>query len=291
MMNIQVLPILRIFQAFLMIFLFTGSVLAQEALAPAKSGYAPVNGQKVYYEVYGSGKPVVLLHGSFMNIAMNWSELIPVFSKDHQVIAIELQGHGHTPDSDRPFAYNTLANDVAGVIRHLGLEKADVIGYSFGGTVAYELAIAHPEVVNKLIVISSTFKYHGWQPAVHDVMKSLQPEFLDQTPLKAEYDKVAPDPSHWHAFVGKLLAFDTKDFDLGKERVAKISCPVLLIGGDNDGVDLVHLVETYRLLGGNVFADMTGLPRSQLAIVPASTHVGLMMKTKELSDLILPFLQ
>lgn len=262
-----------------------------EAPKPDESGYAMVNGLKMYYAVYGEGQPVVLLHGSYMTIDLNWGQLIPVLSKTRKVIAVELQGHGHTEDIDRPLDYTILAGDVAGVMKHLSIESVDVIGYSFGGTVAYAMAIAYPQLVNKLVVVSSVFKYDGWLPEMHAMLASLDSTFLDQTPLKSVYDAIAPDPAHWHAFVAKMLAFDLQKFDLGAERVSKITCPVLLISGDNDGVDLYHLAEAYKLVGGGKFADMTGLPQSQLAILPATTHVGLMMHLEPLLNVLTPFLQ
>src|SRR6267154_6008792 len=132
---------------------------------PTDSGYAPVNGIKVYYEVYGAGRPIVLLHGAFYTIQMNWGQLIPELSKTRKVIAIELQGHGHTPFSDRKLDFATLASDVEGVMDHLKVDSADVAGYSMGGYVAYQLAIQSPKRVRKLVIISSTYKSSGWLPA------------------------------------------------------------------------------------------------------------------------------
>src|SRR5882672_5931963 len=133
---------------------------------PSDSGYAPVNGIKVYYEVYGEGRPIVLLHGAFYTIEMNWGQLIPELSKTRKVIAIELQGHGHTPFSDRKLDFATLASDVEGIMNHLKVDSADVAGYSFGGYVAYQLAIQSPERVTKLVIISSTYKSSGWMPEI-----------------------------------------------------------------------------------------------------------------------------
>jgi pimeloyl-ACP methyl ester carboxylesterase len=254
------------------------------------SGLAPVNGLKLYYEVHGAGKPIVLLHGSYMTIDLNFGELIPELAKTRKVIALEMQGHGRTADIDRPISYKALADDVAALLKYLKVDSADVLGYSLGGTVAFDLAIRHPEMVNKLIAVSTTHKYTGWSQAVRDVLKAIKPEFLDNTPLKTEYDRVAPDPKHWHAFLDKYMQFDQQDFDLGAENIRKIKSPVLLIMGDNDGVDMSYKAELYRLCGGDVFADMQGLPSSQLAIIPGSTHVTLMMQTDKLVPVILPFL-
>ena len=133
------------------------------------SGYAPTNGLKMYYEVHGEGEPLVLLHGSFMTIDLNWSQMIPELAKTHKVIALEMQGHGRTADINRPFAFASLADDVAGLMKYLKIDSADLLGYSLGGTVAFELAIRHPDLVNRLIIISSAFKHDGWLPAARDI--------------------------------------------------------------------------------------------------------------------------
>src|ERR1700685_3798979 len=157
---------------------------------PTASGYAPVNGIKVYYEVYGKGKPLVLLHGAFYTIEMNWGQLIPELSKTRKVIAIELQGHGHTPYSDRKFDIATLASDVEGVMNYLKVDSADVAGYSMGGSVAYQLVIQSPKRVRKLVIISSTYKSCGWLPEVTNAFKSFKPEFFTNTPFQTAYDAV-----------------------------------------------------------------------------------------------------
>jgi pimeloyl-ACP methyl ester carboxylesterase len=242
-----------------------------------QSGYASVNGLKMYYEIHGDGEPLVLLHGSFMTIDMNWSALIPELSKIRKVIAVEMQGHGRTADIKRSFSYDALASDVAELIKHLNLDSAEVLGYSLGGTVAMQLAIQHPDLVKKLILISTVFKYNGWLPEVTGMIKTFTPTTFDNTPLITEYKRIAPDTSHWHAFIEKMLKFENQPYDLGEDKIKGIKVPVLLIMGDNDGVDLNHTVTMYRSFGGGVFGDIAGLPKSQLAIVPATTHVSLMM--------------
>src|SRR5436305_14248362 len=180
---------------------FTVLQLNAQQSKPADSGYASVNGTKVYYEVYGEGKPIVLMHGAFMTNEMNWGQLIPELSKTRKVIAIELQGHGHTPYSDRKLDFATLASDVEGVMNHLKVDSADVAGYSMGGSVAYQLAIRSPKRVTRLVIISSTYKSSGWMPQVRNGFKNLKPEFFTNTPLKAAYDAVAPDKTKWTTFL------------------------------------------------------------------------------------------
>lgn len=257
---------------------------------PFQSGYAPVNGLNIYYEVHGTGKPLLLLHGAYMTINLNFGELIPELSKTRKVIALELQGHGRTADIDRPYSYEALASDVAGVLKHLKIDSTDVLGYSFGGTVALQLAIQNPKLVDKMVIISTTFKYTGWLPEVRSVIQSITPEMFAQTPLKIMYDSLAPDPRYWPRFIKKMAQFDTQHFNLGEDKIKAIQSPVLLVMGDNDGVDITHKSEMYRLLGGNVFGDISGLPKSQLAILPGTTHVSVMMQSKWLLSHVPAFL-
>ena len=247
---------------------------------PSGSGYIPVNGIKVYYEVYGEGKPIVLIHGAFMTIDGNWGELIPELSKKRKVIAIEMQGHGHTPYSDRKLDLATLASDVDGVMNYLKVDSADVAGYSMGGSVAYQLTVQHPKRVNRLVIISSTYKSSGWLPVINTGFKNLKPEVFDNTPIKTAYEAVAPDKTKWTKFVEQMFAYADVPFDCGDNNIAKITSPVLIIAGDNDGLDKVELMKTYQLLGGGVAADMGPMPKSQLAIVPSQSHVSLMNQTK-----------
>ena len=261
-------------------FFFTVLESNGQQTKPVDSGYAPVNGIKVYYEVYGEGRPIVLLHGAFYTIGMNWGELIPELSKTRKVIAIELQGHGHTPYSDRKLDFPTLASDVEGVMSYLKIDSADVAGYSMGGSVAYQLAIQSPKRVRKLVIISSTYKSSGWLPAVTNGLKNFKPEFFTNSPIQTAYDAVAPDKTKWTKWLEQMFAFAATPFDMGDANVAKLTMPVLIISGDNDGLDKVELAKTYQLLGGGVSADLGPMPKSHLAVVPSQSHVGLMMQTK-----------
>jgi pimeloyl-ACP methyl ester carboxylesterase len=279
-------PVLIIAILFFMVFQTNG-----QQSKPADSGFASVNGIKVYYEVYGEGRPIVLLHGAFMTIEMNWGELIPELSKTRKVIAIELQGHGHTPFSDRKLDFATLASDVEGVMNHLKIDNADVAGYSMGGSVAYQLIIQSPKRVKKLVIISSTYKSSGWLPEVTNSFKTFKPEFFTNTPLKTAYDAVAPDKTKWTNFLEQMIAFIGTPFDMGDSNIAKITSPVLLISGDNDGLNKIELIKTYQLLGGGVSADMVPMPKSHLAIVPSQSHVSLMMQTKTISGYLDDFLK
>ncbi|WP_454046055.1 alpha/beta fold hydrolase [Chryseobacterium sp. Marseille-Q8038] len=269
----------------------TISQLYGQKVKPSESGYAPVNGIKVYYEVYGKGKPIVLLHGAFMTIDLNWGELIPELSKNRKVIALELQGHGHTPFSERKLSHATLASDVTKVMDYLKIDKADVAGYSFGGEVAYQLAIQSPERLNKLVIISSTYKTSGWLPEVNKALEGMKPDLFTNSPLHTAYNAVAPDKTKWTKFLEQMMASAREPFDLGDGNISKIPVPVLIIAGDNDGLDKTELSKTYKLLGGDVFADMGPMPKSQLAVAPGQTHVSLMMQTTLILNYMTGFLK
>jgi len=279
-------PILLI--VFIMI---TASSAQAQQIKPISSGYAPANGIKVYYEVYGSGKPIILLHGAYYTIEMNWGKLIPELAKTRKVIALELQGHGHTPYSDRKLSRATLASDVEKVMDYLKIDSADVAGYSFGGQVAYQFAIQSPKRLKKLVIISSVYKSEGWLPEVNAVFKQLKPEYFANSPLQAAYDAVAPDKTKWTKFVEQMIASAGEPYNMGDDNIAKIPAPVLIISGDNDGMDKIELAKTYKLLGGGISAGMQPMPKSQLAIVPNQSHVSLITQTRVILDYLEGFLQ
>jgi len=258
---------------------------------PLSTGYAPVNGQRMYYEVYGQGRPLLLLHGAFMTIPSNWNAMIPELSKTHQVIAVELQGHGRTPDIDRPFSFPSLAEDMSALLDFLKVDSADVIGYSMGGGVAQQLAIRHPEHVRKLVLISCVYKFEGWYPEGQAAFQTMKAEMFNGSPLQAEYNKVANDPNQWLPFVNKMLYWISKPYDFGADVFAAIKAPRLIIIGDSDGVQPEHAVEMFRLSGGGKFGDLGVMPASQLAIAPATTHVGIMDQTEWLLKIIEPFVR
>src|SRR3954471_18740378 len=211
--------------------MFAASQSNGQQIKSSNSGYAPVNGIKVYYEIYGEGRPIVLLHGAFYTIDMNWAQLIPELSKTRKVIAIELQGHGHTQFSDRKLSITTLASDVEGVMDYLKIDSADVAGFSMGGSVAYQFAIQSPKRLRNLVIISSTYKSSGWMPEITNAFKNMKPELFANTPMKTAYDAIAPDKTKWTKFLEQMIAFAGQTFDLGETNIAKITSPVLLISG------------------------------------------------------------
>ncbi len=257
---------------------------------PAQTGYAPVNGLKMYYEIYGEGRSLVLLHGAFMTINTNFSQLIPELCKTRKVIAVELQGHGRTADINRPFSFENMADDVGALLKYLKTDSADIFGYSLGGGIAWQLAIRHPQLVKKLIIISAVYKYEGWTPETRAILPTLTPEMFEGTPIKSQYDSLAPDPKHWSQFVNKIKQFVTTPYNFTAEKIRAIKSPTLIITGDGDGVLPEHAVEMFRLRSGRYMIDFGPAPTTQLAIFPGTSHVGVMMRTDWLLAMISPFL-
>lgn len=235
--------------------------------------YASINGLNLYYEIHGSGQPLVVLPGAYYTIEM-MGEIVPQLAAQRRVIAVELQGHGHTADIDRPLRFELLADDIAALIGHLELEQADLFGFSLGGGVGLQTAIRHPEVVRTLTLVSTPFKRDGWYPEDLATMATMSAEALDATPIHETYLKVSPKPEAWPTFVAKVRQLVTSNYDW-TEAVAGLKMPILILIGDADGIRLTHAVEFFGLLGGGkTDGDLAGLPASQLAVLPATTHVG-----------------
>ncbi|HEY8472473.1 MAG TPA: alpha/beta hydrolase [Natronosporangium sp.] len=253
--------------------------------------YADVNGLSMYYEVHGEGElPLVLIHGAFSGIGTSFGELLPGLAERHRVIAVELQGHGRTADIDRPFGYDIWADDIAALLAQLDVARVDVFGYSFGSAVAVELGLRHPALVRKLVVGSCAFFLEGLQPGLMDGLEDFKAEHLQGTPFWDEYQRIAPDPSALPTVVEKKNALDRAFKGWTAEQITGMGKPFLLIAGDSDIVKPEHEVEMFRLLGGGVIGDLVGLPDSQLAILPGTTHITLVQKAEWLVSMISQFL-
>jgi pimeloyl-ACP methyl ester carboxylesterase len=273
--------------AFLLMALVTAEVSAQEK---PTTGYAPVNEVKMYYEVHGSGDPVVLLHGSFMTITTNWTGWIGELSKTRKVIAVEMQGHGRTADIDRDFSYENLADDVAGLLDHLKIPSADLIGYSMGGGVAMQCAIRHPEKVRKVVSISGRFRSDGFLKEGLDAIAKLTPELFKDSPLEIEYKKLSPTPDKFGDLVNHIKAMASRPFDFGADRLRATKAPMFFIHGDADGVRLDHIAEMFRLKGDEIYGDLRPRSASRLAILPDTTHVTLMQRMATIVPMVNDFL-
>jgi pimeloyl-ACP methyl ester carboxylesterase len=244
----------------------------------ARTGYAPVNGLQMYYAINGAGDPLLLLHGGVM-ASESWEPMLPEFTENRQVITVDLQAHGRTADIDRPLSCEQMADDVAALLAHLGIAKADLVGYSMGGGVALQTAIRHPEVVGKVAVISITMKRDGSYPevlAIFDQMTAMAPQIgeqMKQSPLAQIY----PD-ADWVTIFAKIGEMVSQDYDWS-EGVAAISSPTMLLFADADSIRPEHMVEFYKLLGGgqrDAGLDGSGRPVARLAILPGTTHYDIL---------------
>ena len=279
----------------LMTMLLSGVVSGQQKPV---TGYAPVNGLKMYYEIHGKGDPVVLLHGSFMTITNNWTapwgsgaaNWIDELSKTRKVIAIEMQGHGRTADIKRDFSYENLAEDVAALLKYLKLSRADLIGYSMGGGVAMQVAVRHPDQVRRVVVISSAFRRDGWVQEARDAMPKLTAEAFKGSPIEVEYKRLSPTPDQFSKFVERLVAADSKGNDLSADQLQSITAPMFFIHGDADGIRLEHVAEMFRLKGGGISGDLGTRSASRLAILPGTTHVTLINQIGIIVPMINDFL-
>ena len=267
------------------------SKASETSTTAVQTGYAPVNGLQMYYEIHGAGQPLVLLHGAFSAIGTSFGALVPGLAKSRQVIGFELQAHGHTADIDRPMSLEQMADDVAAAIRYLGLERADVFGYSMGAGVALHVVMRHPDVVRKLILASVTYELSGVHPGLMDGFGEMKPEMMHGSPWHTEYLQIAPRPEDFNILFAKKTEMDRGIKDVPAETIRAIKAPTLLVIGDSDLVRPEHAVEMFRLLGGGVFGDMPpGLPSSQLAILPGTSHVTVVQRTDLLLSIIPAFL-
>jgi pimeloyl-ACP methyl ester carboxylesterase len=254
------------------------------------TGYASVNGLKMYYEIHGSGEPVVLLHGAFMTITNNWSGWIEELSKTRRVIAVEMQGHGRTADIQRDISPENLADDVAALLDYLKIPKADILGYSLGGGVAIECAIRHPEKVRKVVSISAVIRSDGWVKEGNDAFPKLTPEAFKGSPIETEYKKLSPTPDKFADFVYHVKALTLRPYDFGADKLKATKAPMFFIHGDADGARLDHIAEMFRLKGGDIFGDLQPRSESRLAILPNTTHVTLMMRMSVIVPMVNDFL-
>lgn len=247
-------------------------------LKPNVTDYAPVNGLNMYYEIYGSGAPLVLLHGG-MTTLQDFALVLPIFAQTRQVIAFERQGHGHTADIDRPFTMEHWADDTAALLRHLKIEQADILGYSTGGSVALAFALRHPKVVHKLILTSAIYNNEGYYPGMLEGLKHAKAS--DMPPIMREmYANVAPRPQDWEKLVEKSVKSAASFTGWQKKDIRTINAPTLVMVGDSDIVRTEHAVELSRLI-----------PNAKLGVLPATDHIGILFQRADwLAEMVTDFL-
>jgi pimeloyl-ACP methyl ester carboxylesterase len=249
-----------------------------------------VSSLRLYHEIHGTGRPLVLLHGALSTIETSFGAVLPLFAKNRRVLAVEQQAHGHTADLDRPLSYEQMAEDTAALLRGLEIEATDIFGYSMGAGVALEIAIRYPEMVRKLVLASLTVNAYGFYPGTQELIDSVDPADLDGSSFQAAYAEVAPDPRGWRGLVAKVNALDRGFVGWPPEAIAAIEAPTLVIAGDSDIVTPEHAVELFRLRGGGVDGDAAGLPDSELAILPGTTHLTIVDRPEWLSSMVERFL-
>jgi pimeloyl-ACP methyl ester carboxylesterase len=256
------------------------TVPVQATTTPVGSGYAEVNGLHLYWERYGEGPPLVLLHGGMLTIELNFATLIPTLAKDHTVIGVEQQGHGRTANIDREITYPNLASDIVALLDHLGIEKATVLGHSMGGAVALELAVNHRDRVRAIIPASTSVRADGLHPDLSDPAtfetSSIMPTAQDFADFTAAYQRLSPHPERFEEFLTYLSSMD-QDFEgWTDEQLAGITCPVLIVQGDNDFTTVAHAAFM-----------LNRIPGSALAVLPDTTH----MQVTRRDTILLPILQ
>jgi len=241
--------------------------------------YANVNGLKMYYEIHGKGQPLILLHGGLGGIGM-FAPILPALAENRQVVGVELQGHQHTADVNRPMSFEQMADDVAALIKCLGLENTDIFGYSLGGGVALQTAIRHPEMVRKLVLVSVPYSNDGWYPEIRAGMKSMNVEAAKAmvgSPMHQAYINTAPNPDGWQTLVVKTGELIRQDYDWSK-AVSALKTPTMIVVGDADAIRPAHVIEFFGLLGGgkqDAGWDGSGMPNARLAILPGTTHYNI----------------
>jgi len=241
--------------------------------------YAEVNGIDLYYQIHGSGRPLVLLHGGLGAIEM-FGPVLPALSEGRKVIAVDLQGHGRTADIDRPLSIEYMADDIAALLDHLEIERADVMGFSLGGGVALQVAVRHPDKVDRLVLVSAAFRsdaYHQEILQQQGMVNAEAAEAMKQTPMYELYSSLAPRPEDWPRLLTKIGEAMKVDYDYS-EQVASIQAPTLIVAADSDLFPPSHAVEMFGLLGGGKRDggwDGSGRPKSRLAILPGLTHYNI----------------
>jgi pimeloyl-ACP methyl ester carboxylesterase len=265
---------------------------------PSRSGYLPINGLKLYYEVYGElgtvRPPLLLIPGAFM-ATDSMRPWVNAFAETRTVIVFDQQGHGRTQDAPREMSYEQFGDDAAELLRALGVQRADVMGYSQGGGVALQLAIRHPSLVDKLVSMSATFRVDGWYPSVVEAIGGLSAKDFAGTPVEAAFKAHTPDADAYATYLEKMKVLNVDDQQISDEQMRSISAKTMVIVGDADGVTLDHAVAMFKLRGGgDEQAAATGVlqnaPAARLVVLPATSHIGVAGESAVLVPMVTAFL-
>jgi pimeloyl-ACP methyl ester carboxylesterase len=246
----------------------------------------------IHFEEHGNrtGRPLLLVHGALSAIGTSFGAILPALAQDRRVIAVELQAHGHTPDIDRPLTVEHFAADVVALLDRLGIAEADVFGWSMGAAVALRLGTDHPARVGRLVLASVSFHDGGLHPGLLDGIQDLRPEHLHGSEFHQEYLRTAPDPAGFATLVEKMKVLDANLPSWTAAQIRALAAPTMLVVGDADIIRPEHAVEMFRLLGGGVAGDLTGLPACRLAVLPGTTHTGIPQRAAWLAPMIDEFL-
>jgi pimeloyl-ACP methyl ester carboxylesterase len=260
-----------------------------------QTGYAQIGPLSMYHEIEGDGPPLLLLHGAYMS-ADTMAGLRAGLTGSWRVITPELQGHGRTADADRPLTYEQMADDMAALLRQVGAAPADVVGFSLGGRTALQLAIRHPDLVKRLVVISASYRHDGTKPEALALYPTITPEMFAGSPAEQAYRELAPDPDDFPALVRKIVALLSAPHDWSADAIRAIAAPTLIVVGDADLIRLEHAAELFHLRGGGAIGDFAELPDSRLAVLPGTSHFippgsGVLDRTHLLLEMIVPFLR
>ncbi len=268
-------------------------------MTATSSGRLPINGLSLYFEVHGelgepTAPPLLLIPGAFMatDSMRSW---VSAFADERVVIVFDQQGHGRTPDTTRAMSYEQFADDAAALLRALQVERADVMGYSQGGGVALQLALRHPALVTKLVVMSATYRQDGWYPSALEGIEHLDATSFARTPIERAFLEHTPDAAAYDAYLEKMKVLNRDDQHISDEQMRSISAPTMVIAGDADGVKPEHALAMFELRGGGdeeaaASGVLQKVPAARLVILPGTSHVGISGEHAVLAPMVTAFL-
>jgi pimeloyl-ACP methyl ester carboxylesterase len=269
------------------------------ATTPSRQGHLPINGLSLYYEVHGElggseTPPLLLVPGGFMSTdsMRSW---VSAFAGERAVVVFDQQGHGRTPDTSRELSFENFADDAAALLRALEVERSDVMGYSQGGGVALQLALRHPTLVGKLVLLGAAYRKDGWYPSVPEGIAGLSPAAFAGTPVEKAFMEHTPDAAAFAAYVEKMKVFGIDDQEISDAQMRSISAKTMIVVGDADAVRLEHALAMFELRGGgDEDAAASGVlreaPAARLVVLAAMSHIGLMGESALLAPMMRAFL-